>query len=197
MSKDLRPARTKRLLTEALVELAETKSIMKVTVSELSTAADVNRATFYRHYPTMEAFVEELEDDLLDGLVDAHELDRAGDARETTYYREWLRFARDNRSLFEALLSANGASEFEHRLVKNGADAWKYLLRPGQVDGLDETSAGYLATYVTSAHIGILTRWLEGGCTESLEVMSALMYRMSVDGVLKFCGVAVDPTAAV
>ncbi len=188
MEEDLRIVRTKRLLTCALIELAQDKSIFKLTVRELSSAAGINRATFYRHYESIAAFVGELMDDVLDGLVDTHELGRAGRVEERDYYRSWLEFARDNRALFGMLLSANGAPEFRRRLIQNGVDAWSYILRPGRVEGLDEVQGGYIATYVTSAHVGVLTRWLEGGCAEDLDTMCALLHRLSVQGALSACG---------
>lgn len=190
MEEDLRVVRTKRLLADALVDLAREKSIFNLTVRELSRAAGINRATFYRHYAGITAFVEELMDDLLDGLVDTHELGRAGEVEERAYYRSWLEFARENRALIGMLLSANGAPEFRQRLVQNGVDAWSYILRPGRVAELDEVSCGYIATYVTSAHVGVLTRWLEGGCAEDLDTMCTLLHRLSVQGALTACGLA-------
>ncbi len=188
MEQDLRPVRTKRLLTEALVALSARKSMLKIAVSELSHEAGINRATFYRHYASVPAFVDELIDDLLDGLVETHELGRAGEVEERDYYRSWLEFARGRRELFSALLSENGAPEFRHRLIQNGVDAWSYILRPGRVADLDEVQGGYIATYVTSAHVGVLTRWLENGCAESLDTMCSLLHRLSVQGALAACG---------
>ncbi len=188
MEQDLRPVRTKRLLTEALVALSAHKSMLKIAVSELSHEAGINRATFYRHYASVPAFVDELIDDLLDGLVETHELGRAGEVEERDYYRSWLEFARGRRELFSALLSENGAPEFRHRLIQNGVDAWSYILRPGRVADLDEVQGGYIATYVTSAHVGVLTRWLENGCAESLDTMCSLLHRLSVQGALAACG---------
>ncbi len=170
---DPRSVRTKKLLTEALVVLAGEKSILNLTVRELASAAGINRATFYRHYANVGAFVDELIDDLLD---------------EQSYYCSWLAFAQDNKALFAVLLSANGAPEFRRRLIQNGVDAWSYILRPGRVEDLDEVQGGYIAAYITSAHVGVLTRWLEGGCVEDLDSMCALLHRLSVRGALTACG---------
>lgn len=41
---------TKRLLQEALLQILQTKPIDKISVTELCSAAGINRATFYRHY---------------------------------------------------------------------------------------------------------------------------------------------------
>jgi len=41
---------TKRLLKEALMKLLEEKPLEQINVSELCRVADINRATFYKHY---------------------------------------------------------------------------------------------------------------------------------------------------
>ena len=47
---DKRVKRTKKALRDALLTLLESKSINEITVTELTTLADVNRATFYFYY---------------------------------------------------------------------------------------------------------------------------------------------------
>ena len=43
---DKRIRRTKKILTEALIEILKEKNVMDVTVSELANKADVTRTTF-------------------------------------------------------------------------------------------------------------------------------------------------------
>ncbi|MBB6215858.1 AcrR family transcriptional regulator [Anaerosolibacter carboniphilus] len=47
---DLRVRKTKRAIYNALTELLQKKSIDKITVSELSEKAEINKGTFYLHY---------------------------------------------------------------------------------------------------------------------------------------------------
>ena len=47
---DKRIRRTKKILTEALIEILKEKNVMDVTVSELAKKADVTRTTFYQYY---------------------------------------------------------------------------------------------------------------------------------------------------
>lgn len=50
MKSNQRVALTKRLLQEALQRLMKRKPLDKISVSELCDEAQINRATFYRHY---------------------------------------------------------------------------------------------------------------------------------------------------
>src|SRR6202047_5454791 len=62
---DLRIRRTRRLLSNALVELMQEKSIEKITVKEVLDRATVGRSTFYLHSRDMDdLFLCVLEDGL-------------------------------------------------------------------------------------------------------------------------------------
>lgn len=62
--------RSKESIKKALISLLEQKQdISEITVSEIVELADVNRGTFYNHYNNIMDVVEELENNLLDGLT--------------------------------------------------------------------------------------------------------------------------------
>ena len=50
VKEDLRVKRTKKALSEAFVNLLKAKPLDDITINELCDAADVRRATFYKHY---------------------------------------------------------------------------------------------------------------------------------------------------
>ena len=47
---DLRITKTRAAVKNAFLELRAEKPLEKITVKELSTAANINKATFYLHY---------------------------------------------------------------------------------------------------------------------------------------------------
>lgn len=53
-SPDLRVTRTRRLLTQALIELSAEQSLEHITVRDLTERAQVGYATFFRHYSSIE-----------------------------------------------------------------------------------------------------------------------------------------------
>lgn len=61
MKQDLRIAVTKRMIREALLCLLKMKPLNKIKVNELCAEAGVNRATFYRHYETLQDVLHEME----------------------------------------------------------------------------------------------------------------------------------------
>ena len=65
---DRRVRRTKKLLTQALMQLLQEKQVNEITVKELTELADMNRGTFYLYYRDIYDMLEKIEDSLFDGL---------------------------------------------------------------------------------------------------------------------------------
>ena len=66
---DLRIQRTKAAIKDAFVELRRTKPIEKITVTELTKLANINKATFYLHYSDIFMLSDEIEDSVIDEIL--------------------------------------------------------------------------------------------------------------------------------
>lgn len=60
MKQDLRVSITKRMIKESLLDLLNTKSLAKIKICELCECSGINRATFYRHYKTLQEVLHEI-----------------------------------------------------------------------------------------------------------------------------------------
>ena len=67
---DKRVIRTKKAIKSALFKLLESKDISVITISELTSVANVNRRTFYTHYRSITDILDEIENDLVAALID-------------------------------------------------------------------------------------------------------------------------------
>ena len=54
--------RSRRLICDALLELLDEKPLEKITVTDITKRADVNRGTFYLHYNSVAEVISELQD---------------------------------------------------------------------------------------------------------------------------------------
>lgn len=61
--------RSKRMIKQAFLSLIKEKDISKITVTELVERADLNRATFYAHYPDIYGVLEEYEDEAVQFML--------------------------------------------------------------------------------------------------------------------------------
>ncbi len=66
---DLRIQRTKSAIKDAFLEFRQKKPIEKITVTELTKAANINKATFYLHYSDIYALSDEIENTIIDEIL--------------------------------------------------------------------------------------------------------------------------------
>lgn len=57
--------RSRRMIREAFLELLDEKEFGKITVTDITNRADLNRSTFYAHYPDVRGVVEEIQDEII------------------------------------------------------------------------------------------------------------------------------------
>lgn len=66
---DRRVRRTKKLLKQSFIELLKYKPYDQITVKDIVEKADYNRTTFYNHYKYKEELVDEIVNEVIDGLM--------------------------------------------------------------------------------------------------------------------------------
>lgn len=68
--KDRRSLYTENIIKETVLRLMQTKSINKITVSEVCKISEINRGTFYLHYRDCFDVLEQLQDAYCDKVID-------------------------------------------------------------------------------------------------------------------------------
>lgn len=61
--------RSKRIIREAFLSLLKEKELSKITVTDIIRRTDLNRGTFYAHYPDVRGVIEEIEDETIEKLL--------------------------------------------------------------------------------------------------------------------------------
>ena len=62
---DRRSRRSRKLLKQGLLELMKEKRFSAISVRDVTDQMDLNRGTFYLHYPDTTALLRSLEEDML------------------------------------------------------------------------------------------------------------------------------------
>ena len=75
-TRDIRVIRTQTALLEALEDLIKTKKLSNITITELCTAAKINRNTFYYHYNNIFEFLDEHKKLIIDDLNEIAEISK-------------------------------------------------------------------------------------------------------------------------
>ena len=119
---DLRIQRTKSAIREAFFELRKKKSVEKITVTELSKLAGINKATFYLHYTDIYSLSDEIEDEIIERILSGINIQENFFSKPQTYAAEFanevfLAFS-DNQKRLLAVFSGSRYSLFSAKIEK-------------------------------------------------------------------------------
>ena len=159
---DKRVKRTKKALRDALLTLLESKSINEITVTELTTLADVNRATFYFYYIDLLDMLQQVQNEVYEcfrQIVEESNESITTIEGFTSYCEKVLTFCKEHENLCRFIVK-NDVNNQLYKYIQ------KILLNniPNTKDMFDENNpARYLSNYVLTAMTGIMIDWMEEG----------------------------------
>lgn len=182
---DRRSVRTRLALRDALAqEIHATGDLSRVTVTGVTERADVTRRTFYSHYKDIPALVADIEEQTLADLaplvraisqVTLPELEQViNELRPCPGATDVLAYIRAHGEILSALLGDGGDPAFAKKIEAMVAE----VVQSRALDGFSSMAIAffdYYLTFVVSAEVGVLVRWLTSGMKESNEIMGSLL----------------------
>jgi len=187
---DKRISRTKRLIRDALTELMEEKGFEGVSVRNLTEKAKINRGTFYLHYHDKYDLLEQSIEEILQGVEkvvkDVNPIEALSYISKDEPYPiiiELFEFFKENHRFIKVLLGANGEASFQAKLKDLMRGKFFYLLSEivKNTEGM-KVPIEFFLSYVSSAHLGIIQQWLEGGMKESPSEITLITTRLTLLG---------------
>ncbi len=190
---DLRIVRTRESIQNAFIELIEEKGFDAISVKDITTRANINRGTFYAHYEDKFDLMKKCEDEVMLELstivkenfpsVVASLEEDSPIAVPSSIAIVIFEYLNENSSFMRALLGPNGDLTFQTRLKKF---MWKEIFENEAFDFVRKENflvpADYLASYIASAHIGVIQQWLNSGRKESPEEMAKIFSIITFNG---------------
>ncbi len=108
---------TREAFVTAFFELAQKKSINKVTIREITNLAGYNRTTFYRYFEDVFALIEYAEDELLETIhtaLDEQQVQRS--VGERRFFEILIRCFHEHSDRVTVFLSEGNRSHFLRRI---------------------------------------------------------------------------------
>ncbi|NMM99649.1 TetR family transcriptional regulator [Bifidobacterium sp. DSM 109958] len=188
---DRRARRTRAMLQEAMLKLLERKPLNKISVTELTELADVNRATFYAHYTDIYDMFEQIKAELIDTLGDiiARHGEEISQAEYRPLIREIFEFADAHEHLFSLLVGNQGDALYADliaaverqlvRLVDPIAAAEQHDRSLGAAPAHNrsavETVRTYQFAYLAGGIVNVLQAWFQRGRREPVDFMASMV----------------------
>lgn len=156
---DPRAARTRARLRAALLQECALRPLEEVGVAALVRRAGVGRATFYVHYPDLEALAVDACADVVREAVEALHAwqGRPDPVRAPAALAEFFGSLTPHASLYRTLLAPGGGGPLGRVLHR---DLRAYSLRERQRAGAADASL--VASAVAATFAGVLADWLHG-----------------------------------
>ncbi len=197
---DPRVKRTHRLLQEALVELAGERGFDAITVGDIAKRAEVNRATFYRHYQDKYDLLDQIFKETINQF--ASDLGPPGQvARSIDPHNppeRWVRlfehFAGHER-LYRSLLGRKGSSWFAARIRDHFVNLLDERERQrAQLPAFrgktfqSKMPRKVAMTLMSNLLIGTVAWWLESGKQYSPMQVASWFLDLAINGYVRVLG---------
>lgn len=192
---DRRVQKTKKYLTEALINLILEKGYENVTVQDIIDKANVGRSTFYLHYESKEQL-------FLDGHnnLNVHlfpDTDNAGEKHKEISFEHLFRHASENPHLAKAIFGKK-SGHLMTEFYKNTIALRIREVMKGTVGNrkAEQQLVRFLADAAASAVVSLLVSWLEENtpfpademALRSKRIVMAIFEKLSLQNVVVIGG---------
>lgn len=182
MGQDRRVVRTKKALAQALFDLCGEKEFERITVTELTDRANVDRKTFYLHYKSVGDILEDFYAEHMTRLQETLE----GEARPDTldvpgFFRTLNGLLEENLELYQRLARGPAYDFFRERL--------REILRRRVLRDLENKTVGdrealpLYAEFYTDGVLGVYLEWLRGELPLSGETLARFTSQVVLEGI--------------
>jgi AcrR family transcriptional regulator len=149
-----------------MLKLLEEKPLAKITVKEICQEAQINRATFYKHYDNPYDLLDKMMQELLDQLEDRITQAKPRDFKDV--FCVVLTDIQEKYEYYQLLFSTNGDEKFRDRLFTL---CYGDNIRTIQTlfPELPLVKQEWLYFFMAEGSKGILMNWIQHGRKESIQ----------------------------
>lgn len=178
---DLRIKRTLKAIREAFTEMLLEMPYDKITVTELSERANINKKTFYRHYAVLDELLEEIQLEFAKPFVKLTSgLRYPEDVDAVT--REFLIYSAQQGPLYDAVISSGMHDSILSRVLDEmGAERARGGKPP---EGFTDSEWSLYVAHVNSAQVRYYKQWVNDGRVVPVSRMVAFGVRLICDGAI-------------
>ena len=168
---DLRVRRSRRLLQEAFIELANNQSYADITIRRITQQAQVGYKTFFRHYESKEALLQAIVDSFVEEFEQSkltHDQPQAVEKNTLAAFQ----LAQANSRLFFTIFNSPQSADLLKPVIEMA------YRDSQQIFGASDVPQALAAHHFTSSMISLIKWWLENGMVYSAEEMVVYVNRL-------------------
>ncbi len=176
MKTDARVRYTRKVIEESFISLMQQKPVNKITVKEVCEKAQINRATFYKHYLDCYDLLEQIESDALDHFDEMFAAMEENGLQPTL--EMLLGVLKENAELF-AVLSRHGLEDhFSHRIAGHCFRHMEHTLQlePGLEGSEEKKKMAY--AFLAGGAGALIEYWIRSGYQGSPEQVAQTILKL-------------------
>jgi len=179
---DFRVKRTEKLIFDALIRCTIKKGFSAVTVSDITLEAEINRATFYRHYKDKEDVLNQYTQTVFNMLHSQNTI--VNNSQSHTLPDSLVKIfdhVGEHALFYKVMLGRNGNPNFAEKIRSYIQKRIRNSL-PNSLK-VDEKRLDLFITYSAHASFGIVLWWLEHDMPYSSEEMIQMLQHLESENL--------------
>lgn len=171
--------RSRKMIRQAFFELLKEKNFEKITVTDIVKKADVNRSTFYAHYPDVIGVVEEIQMEILDYTQQFMDNLDFKDFYENPkpHLQEIVKLVAEKNELYRLLMTSAMAAK--------QLDQLKYIIIDRTIETMDvrdrfesKFELEFATRFFMGGIVDVYTQWLNGVIECSIDELTDQLANM-------------------
>ena len=181
---DRRVKRTKKALYDALLILLKDKTINEITVTELTTLADVNRATFYFYYTDLIDMLQQIQNEAFEAfkqVIQKTTISVSTIEGFTEYAERVFSYCKEYEALTRFIINNdinNQLYSYIRQLMLTNIPNTKEIFG-------ENNPAKFISNYVINAMIGVCIDWMDDGMKIPARELAELCANVYINGSYK------------
>lgn len=156
---DARVRYTRMIIEQSFLALLKEKPVSKITVTELCQKAQINRATFYKHFLDVPDLLDKIEEKLFEEIRSVF---TSQDIALNAFLLKMLRYTCQEKDRYLALGGGNGDPNLMTKTFMVCYES-AYPLLSRNIPGVQESERQMLYHFLSHGAGGILTWWIREG----------------------------------
>jgi AcrR family transcriptional regulator len=172
---DRRIVKSKKALKDSILALMQKKDFKDISITEIVQEADLNRGTFYKHYPYKEDLLNEIIDDVISDLIASYrepykDRETFEVNKLTSHAIKVFEHVKKHANFYTLMVDSNALPGFQYKLC----DILKNLSIQDFDDHDHDSSVNreLLSSYHSYAIFGMIIEWINGGFKYSSNYMA-------------------------
>lgn len=179
---DRRQIKTKKAIIAAFITLLQKKNISKITITELSRLADIDRKTFYLHYESISDLYEDLGNMIVELIKDEVVRFTESDASPYSLFVSINDIISEKLDLFKSIAQNNDFTDFMFKIKDILSEELSTIY--GKTGRTANERIKLTAEFVASGTIAMYIRWLKGDSGITMDELALLAAEMITGGAI-------------